>query len=186
MLARSLSLSWLLLALFFLQGCTQKRLDTVLCWIRPSCLPSQLPEAKAPKTQVALKRLPTPPKPKQPHKASSTTRPSKKCATSAEITIHALNPDVKVTYREPTTKADGTPLNDLRKTTIYYDFGNGRVKHKDIPASKPQGGGTVPFDQTKNVEIIDFAKIINFKISPEPIQVMICVTATDESGNESK
>lgn len=104
------------------------------------------------------------------------------CVTSAKATIHASRPFVEVSYREPTTNADGTPLSDLKETRIYYDLGNGRVLHKVIPRSKPQGGGKVPddIDPKKKVETI------NFSVSPgTTIQATICITATDESGNES-
>ncbi len=94
------------------------------------------------------------------------------CVTSASITVKASKPQVTVSYEEPTTKADGKPLTNLAKTTIYQDFGKGYIKFKDIPASSPEGGGkikeTVPFSLGKR----------------ESIQVKICVTATDTNGLE--
>ena len=145
MLSRFLSLSGLILALCLLQGCStpesKERLDTVLCWLRPSCLPSQSPGSKAPATPPNLKHSSTPPKPKQAQRVSPQIRPSIKCLTSAEATIHAVKPFVTVSYVEPTTKANGEALTSLAKTTIYHDLGKGLVKYKDIPATNPKGGG---------------------------------------------
>jgi hypothetical protein len=73
---------------------------------------------------------------------------------------------------EPTTKANGQKLTNLAKTTIYHDLGKGMVEYKDIPATNPQGGGTV---QEK----------ISFTINEgESMQATICVTATDTNGRE--
>jgi hypothetical protein len=162
--------------LFFMLGCStpesQERLDTVLCWLRPSCLPSHPPAATAPSTTTASKRTPTPPKPKQIQKVSPQRRPSTSCLTSAKATIQASKPYVTVSYVEPTTKANGQALTNLAKTTIYHDLGKGLVKYKDIPATNPQGGGTI---QEK----------ISFTISEgASIQTTICVTATNTKGQE--
>jgi len=176
MLSRFSSLSGLILALCFFWGCSapesKERLDTVLCWLRPSCLPSQSPGSKAQTTPAASKRSSTPPKTKQPQKVSPQTRPATKCLTSAEATIEASKPIVTVSYVEPTTKANGQALTNLSKTTIYHDLGKGLVKYKDIPATNPLGGGKV---QEK----------ISFTVSPgRTIQATICVTATDTNGQE--
>jgi len=157
-------------------GCStpesQERLDTVLCWLRPSCLPSHPPAAKAPSTTTASKRSPIPPKPKQIQTVSPKRRPSTPCLTSAKATIQASKPYVTVSYVEPTTKANGQALTNLAKTTIYHDLGKGLVKYKDIPATNPQGGGTI---QEK----------ISFTISEgASIQTTICVTATNTYGQE--
>jgi hypothetical protein len=176
MLSRFLSLSGLILALCLLQGCStpesQERLDTVLCWLRPSCLPSQPSDHKIPATPAATKRSSTPPKRKPPPKVSSQTRPATKCLTSAEATIQASKPFVTVSYVEPTTKAHGEALTNLAKTTIYHDLGKGLVKYKDIPATSPEGGGKI---QEK----------ISFTVKTgTSIQVTICVTATNTNGQE--
>jgi len=176
MLFRFSSFFGLIVAPFLILGCStpesQERLDTVLCWLRPSCLPSQLPASKAPATPAASKRSPTPPKPKQTQKVSSQSRPATTCLTSAKATIQASKPYVIVSYVEPTTKANGHVLTNLAKTTIYHDLGKGLVKYKDIPASNPQGGGTI---QEK----------ILFTISEgASIQATICVTATNTHGQE--
>jgi hypothetical protein len=92
--------------------------------------------------------------------------------TSAKATIQASKPYVTVSYVEPTTKANGQALTNLAKTTIYHDLGKGLVKYKDIPATNPQGGGTI---QEK----------ISFTISEgASIQTTICVTATNTYGQE--
>ncbi len=115
-----------------------------------------------------------------------TNTPSKSptipCVTSAKATIHASRPFVDVMYREPIINDDGTDLTDLKETTIYYDLGHGRVRHKVFPRTKPQGGGKVPVDIDPKTK----AERINFSVSPgATIQATICVTATDENGNES-
>ena len=178
MLSRFSSLSVLILALCLFLGCSaresQERLDTVWCWLRPSCLPSQSPGSKAPATPTASKRSSTPPEPKQLQKVSPQTRPSTKCLTSIEAPIQASNPYATISYVEPTTKANGQALTNLGKTTIYHDLGKGLVKYKDIPATNPLGGGKV---QEK----------ISFTVSPgTTVQATICVTATDTNGQEGK
>ena len=176
MLSRFFSLSGLILAFCLWQGCStpesQERLDTVLCWLRPSCLPSQPADYKSPATPAASKRSSTSPKPKHPQKVSPQTRPATKCLTFAEAMIQASKPFVTVSYVEPTTKANGEALTNLAKTTIYHDFGKGLLKYKDIPATSPEGGGKI---QEK----------ISFTLrAGESIQVTICVTATNTNGQE--
>jgi len=178
MLSRFLSFSGLILAFCLLQGCStpesKERFNTALCWLRPSCLPSQSPGSIAPATPTATKRSSATPKPKQPQKVSPQTRPSTKCLTSAEATIQASKPFVNVSYVEPTTKANGEALTNLGKTTIYHDVGKGLVKYKDIPATNPEGGGKI---QEK----------VSFTVrAGASIQVTICVTATNTNGQEGK
>jgi hypothetical protein len=80
---------------------------------------------------------------------------------------------VHVSYTEPSVTAGGSALNDLAKTTIYYDLGAGRTLVKEIPATKPTGGGHI-------------SETIVLPVQTEGEQsVMICVTATDRHGNES-
>ncbi|MBL8037845.1 MAG: hypothetical protein JSS38_03425 [Nitrospira sp.] len=64
-------------------------------------------------------------------------------------------------------------MTTLAKTSIYYDFGNGRSLAKDVPATHPSGGGEI--SETITVPI---------KAGKEQ-SVKICVTATDSNGNES-
>ncbi len=176
MLSHSLSLAGLICALCLGQGCStpesQKRLDTALCWLRPSCLPSQLPSAKAPEKPTVSKPSPAPPRPKKIQQVSSHKGPTVSCVTSAKATVYASQPYVTVSYVEPTTNSMGQALTNLAKTTIYYDLGKGFVKYKDIPASTPEGGGTV---QEK----------ISYSLSEGThIQTTICVTATNTNGQE--
>lgn len=198
MSSRFTSLTGLILAFYLFQGCSspesKERLDTALCWLRPSCLPSQPPGAKVPTTPAASKPSPaqrkakaTQPIPlaKTPAKLAASKRslalekakatqqvprqnpPAKKCSAPEKTTIQISKSDIKITYNEPTTKADGKPLDNLDKTTIYYDLGKGEVKHKECIASNPQGGGPIE-------------EIISFMISEgESLQAKICVTATN-------
>ena len=163
-------------------GCStpesKDQLDTALCWLRPSCLPSQPPASTAPKTPTVSKPSPLPPKANPNHKAnniqqaSSPKAPSIPCLTSAKTTILASKPFVTVSYVEPTTQANGQALTNLAKTTIYHDLGKGLVKYKDIPATNPQGGGKV---QEK----------ISFALGKgDSMQTTICVTATNINGQE--
>ena len=94
------------------------------------------------------------------------------CRTLAEATVTSSNLFVTVSYTEPTTKANGQPLTNLAKTTIYHDLGKGLIKYKDIPASGPNGGGTVKETMSLSVK------------EGETIKATICVTATDSHGRE--
>ena len=174
--SRSPSYFALIFVLFLFSGCStpesQKRLDTVLCWLRPSCLPSHPSSASSPATPTVEKVAPSPPPPKRTQNLPPQIRPSTKCLTSAQLTVQASKPYVTVSYVEPTTKANGQKLTNLAKTTIYHDLGKGLVKYQDIPASNPQGGGTIQ-------------ETIHLTISTgTSIQATICVTATDTNGRE--
>ena len=48
--------------------------------------------------------------------------------------------NIQLTFTEPTTNADGTPLNDLAKVEITADSGQGPVVVASVPASSPTGG----------------------------------------------
>ncbi len=80
-----------------------------------------------------------------------------------------------VTYTEPTTNSDKTPLTDLAKTTIYYSLNGGTdVKvTPDIAAITPTGGGSVSTQITVPIA------------ANQSASVTIRATATDVSGNES-
>jgi hypothetical protein len=176
MLSRFFSIFILFMAFFLFQGCStsesQERFDTVLCWLRPSCLPSQPSKPKNSTPPVKAKTSHPTPEPKQPQQVSAQISPKRPCLTSAQATVKFSKPYVTVSYVEPTTKANGQALTNLAKTTIYHDVGKGLVKHKDIPATNPQGGGTVQ-------EKISFT--INKGTS---IQATICVTETNANGQE--
>jgi hypothetical protein len=95
------------------------------------------------------------------------------CSNSVHAKVSAATPTVKVSYTEPSVTSAGGSLNDLAKTTIYYDLGNGRTLAKEIPAKKPTGGGQI-------------SQTITVPIQTQSEQsVKICVTATDRHGNES-
>lgn len=82
--------------------------------------------------------------------------------------------ELRVTYVEPSARADGTPLTNLAKTTVYYQVpGKGVGKSPDIAATKPTGGGRI--ETTILVPIV----------KGEGGYVSFWVTATDESGRES-
>ena len=91
------------------------------------------------------------------------------CATSGKTLVKASKPTVTVAYTEPSTTIDDKPLTTLGKTVIYYDLGEGMVRAKEVPASKPSGGGEVS-------EVI----AIPLGNSAEKM-VTICVTAENEA-----
>ena len=95
------------------------------------------------------------------------------CPNTVQATVSKTKPDIHVSYTEPSTTVEGTPLTDLSKTSIYYDLGEGRILAKDIPASTPSGGSTI-----SETILIPIHK-------KEEHSVKICVTATDQLGNES-
>lgn len=96
-----------------------------------------------------------------------------RCPSSVQTNVSATKQSVKISYTEPSVSIVGSPLTDLAKTTIYYDLGSGRVLAKDIPATKPTGGGQISQTITVPVQV---------KVEQS---VRICVTATDRHGNES-
>lgn len=159
---------------------SQQRLDTVLCWLRPSCLPSELPSPSenVPQADTASEPINAAvssdgSQPLSPQVSSFEIRDASNCLTSAQITVTASNPVVSISYIEPTTKANGQELTNLAKTTIYQDIGKGLLKYKEIRATNPKGGGTI---QEK----------VSFSLKPEEtIQATICITATDTNGRES-
>ncbi|WP_447962182.1 hypothetical protein [Nitrospira sp. Ecomares 2.1] len=158
---------------------SQERLDTVLCWLRPSCLPSELPSTNASTPQADIPSNPTDsfvsseePQPISPPISTSEIKAALTCLTSANITVTGSNPVVNISYIEPTTKANGETLTNLAKTTIYQDIGKGLIKYKEMIATNPGGGGTI---QEK----------VLFNLKPEEtLHATICVTATDSNGQE--
>jgi hypothetical protein len=158
---------------------SQERVDTVLCWLRPSCLPSELPSFTENASQIdsqpnSVKPGVSSEEPQllSPKVSSLEIVDAVNCLTSANITVTASNPVVGILYVEPTTKANGEALTNLAKTTIYKDTGKGFLKYKDIWATKPEGGGTI---QEK----------VPFSLRPgESVHATICITATDSNGQE--
>ncbi|MGQ0809952.1 MAG: hypothetical protein ACT4OO_01840 [Nitrospiraceae bacterium] len=95
------------------------------------------------------------------------------CHTSTELHVSAAKPTVTVSYQEPTTNSDGTTLQDLAYTTIYFGPPAGPVHMIQVWASDVAGGGQVT--------------IQNLSVPVQPNQqtwLRICVTATDWSKNE--
>lgn len=98
----------------------------------------------------------------------------RRCPSSVQARVSAVKPTVRVSYTEPTLDQAAGPLKDLAKTTIYYDVGNGRVPIKEVPASKPTGGGKI-------------SEIISVPVrGDQETVVRICVTATNQRGDESR
>lgn len=63
------------------------------------------------------------------------------------VGISSVN--VTVSFTEPGNNADGTPLQDLVATRVYYAIDGGPpVMAAEIPASLPTGGGTVTQEVT--------------------------------------
>lgn len=96
-----------------------------------------------------------------------------RCPESVQTKVSATKQSVKVSYKEPAVSVRGETLSDLAKTTIYYDLGDGRRQAKEVPATKPTGGGQI--SETISVPIDSHREQV----------VRICVTATDRHGNES-
>lgn len=79
-----------------------------------------------------------------------------------------------VTYKEPTTNVDGSPLTDLNQTNVYYSINGGaEVKSGNIPPTSVNGGGNVTTTVTVPIA------------QNQSASVTIRATATDISGNES-
>ncbi len=94
------------------------------------------------------------------------------CPRSTKVLVNSAKPTVTVSYQEPTRSSDDTLLQDLVKTTIYFDVGDGTEKAMEVPATNPKGGGRIT--QTITIPVK----------GNKDISAVICVTATDISGNE--
>lgn len=57
-----------------------------------------------------------------------------------DVTVTGVN--VTISYTEPTTNEDVTPLTDLKDCTVFYNIGGGWVTGKIVPASVATGGGS--------------------------------------------
>ncbi len=96
-------------------------------------------------------------------------------SVASAIDFTASGTILTVTYTEPTSNSDKTPLTDLAKTTIYYSI-NGAAEVKvtpDIAATVPTGGGSVSTQVTVPIA------------AGQSASVTVRATATDTSGNES-
>ncbi len=164
-------------SLLLLMGCSAPEsegwVDTILCWLRPSCLPSQPPPVKPVTPEPTLPQS----KDTRPQAAAPSKPPITKCLAPQKSTGEAAKSDINISYSEPTTKANGKALNNLAYTTIYYDLGYGREDYLDCRATNPQGGGKIPEGGGK----------IPFRIAEgTSIQGKICITATNETGKEGE
>ena len=152
--------------LLILTGCSSQNskdnLDTLLCWLRPSCLPSHAPATRShppPRAQTTPVKslIPESPPP---------------CLTTAKTTVTSKQPSITISYVEPTTQVDGTPLTNLAKTSIYRNAGKGFIKTKDVPATSGMGGGKI-------------TETLSVAVDPgQSIDLTICVTATNNLGVE--
>lgn len=96
-----------------------------------------------------------------------------RCENAVHAKVSAAKPTVTISYTEPSVSVGGGALEDLAKTSIYYDLGRGRRLAKEVPATKPTGGGQISETITIPIE------------SQGDQSVVVCVTATDRNGNES-
>ena len=81
---------------------------------------------------------------------------------------------VTAEFKEPESNANGTPLTDLKQTTLYYQLQGGPVVTAAvIPASTPAGGQSVVRDLLIPV------------LEGQESRVEFWATATDDDGNES-
>lgn len=93
---------------------------------------------------------------------------------------------VTVSYTEPTTNTDNSPLNDLAKTTIHWrecpTAGpcSAAYTQVDVPASALAGGGAISKDITvpvppgveRNIEVFATATDTSGNLSPESAHVV--------------
>lgn len=86
-----------------------------------------------------------------------------------------IGTEFEVRYTEPTLDADGSSLDDLVATRIYYQLQGEPtpVLYKEVPASNPAGGGQV-------VE-----RVLIPVAEGQEVNVDIWFTAIDEVPNES-
>ncbi len=183
----------LLIPLILLMGCSTPQsedvFDTILCWLRPSCLPSQPPQVKPtrpkpssppPKLEQILKTVPKHSGPQTHVQKSSPNNDPPPCLPSIEAEDSASDSIKRISYKEPTRQADGKTLTDLKKTSIYFQATNDpeeRTLMLECAATKHQGGGMIP-EGGGTIQVT-----ISEKISPDS---KICVSATDTTGNEGE
>jgi hypothetical protein len=153
---------------------SRERVDILLCWLRPSCLPQERAPSSPvqPQSENSAPSLLQQTRSASPAQGQNSVQKAKVCRTSAEVMVPSQKSVVAISYEEPTTTADGQPLTNLAKTTIYYDLGKGLVKYKEIVASDSNGGGKV----TEKINLPEK--------NEESVNVTICVTATNTHGRE--
>ena len=92
------------------------------------------------------------------------------------LTITGVGADIEVSYQEPATNLDGTPLDDLSRTTIYYstDSKVTRIEAFRVTATARSGNGNI-------------IQHIMLPILPgQQANFSVWATASDLSGNESE
>lgn len=95
------------------------------------------------------------------------------CPDTIQTTVSTTKSTIHVSYTEPSVTVEGDPLTGLAKTSIYFDLGHGRTLAKEVPATRSSGGGEI-------------SETITIPVKTQVEQsVSICVTATDNHGNES-
>jgi len=83
--------------------------------------------------------------------------------------------NIRVTYLEPTTNSDGSPLADLTKTEVEADWGSGFQVVGSVQASSQNGGGQ---------QAIDFTVPVN--TAGAELTVKIRAFAFDDNNNKSE
>ena len=91
------------------------------------------------------------------------------------MTITQTGVNIHVTYTEPTTTENGTPLDDLASTdTVVKDEGLSVVAVHQVLATAPTGGGFVEFDVVVDIPL------------GQKQTLSVEVTASDLVGNVSQ
>lgn len=100
------------------------------------------------------------------------------CHFAFALTVTPTGTEATVEYQEPNTNEDGSALDDLDHTTIYYSVGaeSESVVLLKVPASAPVGNG-----QISRQVVIPALDV------PEGAETVVHVwaTATDTADNES-
>ena len=95
--------------------------------------------------------------------------------TSEAVTaVQAGKSSLEISYVEPTTSADGSPLDDLQYTTVQLSVDGVDQGSVNIPATALTGGGVITH---------------SFDVDQKPntmAQVVVTVTASDEVPNVSE
>ena len=91
------------------------------------------------------------------------------------LTVTPTGTIASVTYDEPVLNVDGSAMNDLDHTTIFYRIGatGTPVQAMDVAATAATGGGTI-------------ARQVTVPVGPnQEADVTFWATASDRSGNAS-
>lgn len=91
-------------------------------------------------------------------------------ATAQPVTTPPPTTTHTVDYREPTTKADGTPLQGLKSIRLYWRVDDGPETVVTLPASSIKGG----LDRRLRLTVPATSGVLS-----------VTLTAVDMSGNES-